>query len=199
MKKLLAIAAATAAAAFVLAGCAASGTPTAAASPTTVTVSAKVTVTDVSRSTQTVTNTQTHTVTVTPEVTTTAPITPAGLGGGAAAEPYLPPEGYTVFGVASTSTTSYRFLNNEEFECAESDDSCWGLSIHTQTGCSRGGSAILAVSVKDSDAGPLGEITGSFAASAPNEAVPIVIGQVGLRPTPETALTARLTSVTCSS
>lgn len=193
MKKLLAIAAAAGASMFVLAGCAASGTPTAAASPTTVTVSAKVTVTDISRTTQTLTATQTETVTVTPDVAVSSPepITPA--------TPYLPPEGYTVFGVASTSTTSYRFLGNEEFDCAETDDSCWGLSIHTQTGCSRGGSAILTVSVKDSDAGPVGEITGTFAASAPNEAVPVIIGQVGLRPTPETALTARLSSVTCSS
>ena len=197
MKKLLAIAAAAGAAAFLLAGCAASGTPSAAAAPTTVTVTAKVTVTDVSRSTQTVTATRTQTVTVTPDVAVSSPgpSTPAGPS----AEPYVPPEGYTVFGVASTSTTSYRFLNNDEFECAETDDSCWGLSIHTQTGCSRGGSAILTVSVKDSDAGPIGEVTGTFAESAPNEAVPVVIGQVGLRPTPETALTAQLSSVTCSS
>jgi hypothetical protein len=199
MKKLLAIVAASGAAVLVLAGCAASGTPTAAVAPTTVTVTAKVTVTDVTRTTEVRTNTSTQTVTVTPEIVTSEPPIVPGGPGGANTEPYLPPEGYQIFGIVSTSTTSYRFLNNEEFECSETDDSCWGLSVHTQTGCSDGGSATLTVSIKDSDAAPLGEITGTLAASAPNEAVPVVIGQVGLRPTPETALTARLSSVTCSS
>lgn len=196
MKKLLAVAAATASA-FLLAGCAATGTPTAAAGPSTVTVSAKVTVTDVSRTTRTVTQTQSHTVTATP--TPSQPITPAGMGGGVTTSvQYSPPDGYDVFGTGA-SATSYRFLDNAEFDCSESDDSCWGVSIHTQSGCSRGGSATLTIYVKDGGDTPVGEVSGQWASSAPNEAVAVTIGQVGLRPNPDAALTADLTSIKCSS
>lgn len=183
MKKIFA----AAAAAIMLAGCGTAGTPTTVALPSTVTVN--TTVTDVSRATRTVAQTHTETVTVTP--TTVAVPTPTPVA-------YVPPEGYQLFGTAD-STTSYRFLDDAEFECAATDDSCWGLSIHTQNGCSRGGSVILAVSIKDSGAGPVGEITNAWATSGPNEAVSLVVGQVGLAPTPETTLTARLQSITCSS
>ena len=196
MKKILAVAAATATA-FLLAGCAASGTPSSVASPSTVTVSAKVTVTDLSRTTRTVT--ETATATVTAAAVSSQPITPAGMGGGVTTSArYSPPDGYDVFGTGA-SATSYRFLNNDEFDCSESDDSCWGLSIHTQSGCSLGGSATLTVYVKDGGDAPVGEVSGQWASSAPNEAVAVIIGQVGLRPNPDAALTADLTSIKCSS
>ena len=150
----------------VLAGCSVAGQPqaaTAAAAPETVTTTETVT--------DTVTRQQPTTVTAT--VTETTP-------------DFVPPAGFDDWG----ERVAARWTDQNAFTCADTADSCWGVDLFSEPGCTNG---ILVVLDIMSGENKVGVIDGTSGAVAPATTINLVLNQTGMG----SDLTAKMADVRC--
>ncbi len=138
------------------------------------------------------TKTTTATLTTTAISTKTATATVTVTGGGAevpVAAAGSPPADFYDYGNGLSAT----WAADDSYDCAEADDSCWGVQIYSQDGCPTGPYVLLTLFGNGTDESGSSERRTNQAIAA-GETIVLVLGYQG----PDTAtITADLTDVRC--
>ncbi len=157
---------ASAASVTILAACSVAGQPQAAPA-----AAAPETVTTTETATETVTRQQPTTVTATVTASTPA---------------FTPPPGYDSWGEGVAA----RWTDHAAFNCADNADSCWGVDLYSDPGCTNGILVVLDIS---SGTNKVGVLDGTSAAVAPAGTGSIVLNQTNFG----ADLTAKMADIRC--